>query len=484
MKILVIQLARLGDIYMTWPALRALRRLNPTAEIHLLTRPRFEGAVTGLVAINKHIVLPVAHILEPMVTNTDNCAESLQRLDLTLEMLRKENYNQVVNLTFSPFSSYLTHYLTKPNTKVLGYTRHEDGYLNFADEVSAFFYAQVGNERCNRVHIADVFASMLGVDFIEDDWQAPTIKTYIKLPENYVVVHIGASEAQKTLGSDKWIRFLTYFTERKPHVPVVLIGADSEQHISHMILANLHAAQLVDLVGKTQIHELFPIIQNAMMLVGCDSAPIHLASLTDTATLNISIGCVNFWETGPKATHGFIYRADSSETLVAQRVAEILALLLEGTVAPELISRTSGLVSYSKTETAAEQFQWKLASALYLGTDFPVSEDILFYEAIIKLEDVNDFILEQLELHRTKGVKVGEYLNRADEIIQSISQLMTDVRPIISWYQAEKIRIAPGASEDVLNATMTVHKALAQILQVYIPQDEKIHIHGAEHGTL
>jgi hypothetical protein len=58
------------------------------------------------------------------------------------------------------------------------------------------------------------------------------------------------------------------------------------------------------------------------------------------------------------------------------------------------------------------------------------------------------------------------------------------VRPIISWYQAEKIRIAPGNSEDVLHSTLTVHKALAQILQVYIPQDEQIKNEGVEHGAL
>ncbi len=484
MKILVLQLARLGDIYMTWPALRALRRLNPSAEIHLLTRPRFEAAVKGLDAISKHITLPVSHILEPMVTNTDNSADSLKRLDVLLDSLKAERYDKIINLTFSPFSSYLTHYLTGLNTKVLGYTRHADGYLNFADEVSAFFYAQVGIDRPNRVHVADIFASMLGVEFTESDWRAPVITAAIKLPENYVVVHVGASEAQKTVSTEKWVRFLTYFTERKPNVPVVLIGAHSERHIAQTILAKVRSNQLVDLVGQTQVQELFPIIQNAMMLVGCDSAPIHIASLTDTATLNISIGRVNFWETGPKATHSFIYRADSSEALVAQRVGEILALLLEGTMAPELITRATGLISFAKEETEAESFQWRLASALYLGTDFPVSENIHFYEAVIKLDDVNNFALEQLNLHQTKGAKVGEYLNRADEIIQSISQLVADVRPIISWYQAEKIRISPGGSEDVLHATMTVHKALAQILQVYIPQDEQKLNEGVEHGAL
>ncbi len=35
MKILVLQLARLGDIYMSWPMIRAVKRKYPNAEIDI-----------------------------------------------------------------------------------------------------------------------------------------------------------------------------------------------------------------------------------------------------------------------------------------------------------------------------------------------------------------------------------------------------------------------------------------------------------------
>lgn len=473
MKILVIQLARLGDIYMTWPALRALRRLHPQAEIHFLTRPRFEGAVEGLTEIDRHLTMSTSNILEPMLQAHADMTKSAQRMDQFVGGLKKEKYDWVINFTFSPFSSYLTHALTDLKTRVSGYTRHADGFLNLPDEVSAYFYAQVGVEKWNRVHLTDLFASMVGVDFVESDWAAPQIESQkSELPDNYVVLHIGASEHHKSLPEDKWVRMLTYFIERKPQMPVVLIGADSERHIAEAIREKINSKQIVDLVGHTQIADLFPIIQNAVMLVGCDSAPIHIASLTDTATLNISLGNVNFWETGPKATHGFIYRAENTETLVAQRVAEVLALLLEGNVAPELIGRGPGLTSYQKTETPAERFRWDVVQALYLSKDFPMADDIRFYEAILKLEDINGFIIEQLSLPKGSQPQLVDILNRAEEIIQSISQLVPEVSPIVSWYQAEKTRIPPGAREDVLSSTLNIHRALDRVLQVYIPQDE------------
>lgn len=65
MKILVLQLARFGDIYLTWPALRALRRRYPDASIHLLVRERFVAATEGLGAgIDVH-VFPTARFWHP-----------------------------------------------------------------------------------------------------------------------------------------------------------------------------------------------------------------------------------------------------------------------------------------------------------------------------------------------------------------------------------------------------------------------------------
>ncbi|WP_374029661.1 glycosyltransferase family 9 protein [Bdellovibrio bacteriovorus] len=473
MKILVLQLARLGDIYMSWPALRALRRAHPQAEIHLLTRPRFEGAVEGLTAVDRHWTLPAGEILSPMVKDECDIETSLERLDHFVDGLKAESFDWIINFTFSPASSYLAHALTQPQTQITGYTRFKDGSLCLADEVSSYFYAQVGIDKPNRVHVADVLASMLNLEYIEADWSAPDLpECTLLLPERYMVLHVGASEQHKALSSATWSKLLNYFAKRNNSLPVVLIGAPNERALATEIQNSVSQIPFVNLVGQTRIADLFSILKKAEVFVGCDSAPIHIASLTDTPTLNISVGQVNFWETGPKATLAFIYRAENEAALSPERVGEVLASLLEGQVAEELIVRTGGLESYAKDESPEQRFQWELVKALYLGGAYPMAERIEILQGAAKLHEINTFAMEQIALIPEKGLQMaGPLLDRAEEVIESISQWVPELSPLISWYQAEKIRIGPGSLEEICSAALNVHERLGRHLRVYIPQE-------------
>ena len=104
MKILIIQLARLGDIYLSWPALRALKRAHPHAEIHVLTRPKFSAALEGLEVVDKIVQLPSRDILAPLVHLNMNVLGSFTKMSEFVTKLTEESYDQIVNFTFSPFS--------------------------------------------------------------------------------------------------------------------------------------------------------------------------------------------------------------------------------------------------------------------------------------------------------------------------------------------------------------------------------------------
>src|SRR5205807_1295099 len=67
-----------------------------------------------------------------------------------LQPLCEANFDTIINLSFSPASSFLTDYLASSRTDVRGYTRHSDGHFNIPDDTSAYFYAQVGIGRANR----------------------------------------------------------------------------------------------------------------------------------------------------------------------------------------------------------------------------------------------------------------------------------------------------------------------------------------------
>jgi len=411
---------------------------------------------------------------------------SLARLESFVSELKKERFDYIINFTFSPFSSYLTHALTTENTEVIGYTRHRDGFLAMPDEVSAYFYAQVGIGKNNRVHLSDIFASMIGAQFIEEDWSSPVIETKsLNLPENFITVHVGASETHKSLSPAQWGRAVRYLSQRSPQLKVVLIGSTEEQETARVICATQGNDNIVNLVGQTRIGEIFHILGKTQLFVGCDSAPIHMASLTDTPTLNISVGQVNFWETGPKATLSFILRADQQTDVHGGRLGEIIAQLLEGQVPDELITRGLGMTSYKVNgEKPADSFQWNLIQNIYMGAAAPLAEKMQFIEGAMKLDEINNFALEQLALVPRRGLTaIAPFLDRAEEIIHSVEAWVPDLKPLIQWYRAEKIRISPGSDERLLEATLTVHQRLKQSLSVYIPHEDFLK-EGTEDGTL
>ncbi|MCX7977516.1 MAG: glycosyltransferase family 9 protein [Bdellovibrionaceae bacterium] len=473
MKILVLQLARLGDIFISWPALRALRRSYPDAQIDLMVRPRFEGAAQGLEAVTNILTLPTAWILEPLVSEVADDSLSLRRLDEVTEKIRKRNYDLIINLTFSPFSSFFVHSVAGANTSVLGYSRHRDGYLKIEDDVSSFFYAQAGISRPNRIHLSDIFATMINVDLIPEDWRSPENinKRKFHLPENYIVAHIGASDTGKTLSPVQWGKVFNEYSRSPRSAPVVLIGGEADVIIASCIEEEAPNCKFVNLVGKTQIFDLFSIVSGAQALIGGDSVAMHVASLTNTRCLNISIPPVNFWETGPRAKGSIVIRLKNLRDFVPEIVAQALADLSTGIVPEGFIRAVEGVPSFlDPQEKASDRFAWELVSALYLGTPAPLADDLGFVQAIEKLAEANEIAIKSLSsISDGRTNKAAEVLDRVDEIFAAIGQISEGAGVFTRWIATEKTRIGPD-DPNILARTLSLHQQLGALIKIYRPK--------------
>jgi heptosyltransferase-3 len=471
MKVLILQLARLGDIYQTWPAVRALKRLNKDTEIHFLVRPKFVKALEGLTDVSKVHLWPTEEILKPMVHHEPDIQTSYLKLNEALESLAGEKFDWVINLSFSPASSYIADLVANVNTKITGYSRHNDGFLNLPDDMSAYFYAQVGIGRQNRIHITDIFASMLEVDLIEEDWRPAAFnvdqaKFNIKNP--FILVHIGASDTKKSISSSKWVAILSKLSKIS-NLKIILIGTKEEENISESITSSISDQILISYVGKTTLQEVFYLLSHAKLLIGCDSAPIHMASLTNTTTLNISFNTVNFWETGPRAKTSFVYKIKDENQLASDEFAKLIDDILQRKKLPlSLIKSKPGVPSYDCLTLADSEFQWQLIQGIYLGKEFPRVKSQLVSDAIDKLLSANELILEQIEKVEsgTPISKIAEIINSAEEVIDAIARVVDTVSPLVRWYQAEKIRIPPGDSITILNKTKAINTLFSKVLNM------------------
>lgn len=470
-KILVLELARLGDIYQTWPALRALNRLRPNDEIHILTRPRFARALEGIGIPFVSKILQASHLLEPVIDTRSDIKEAFERMSLFVDELRAENYDDIINLSFSPSSSYLVHAISQPWTKVVGYTRHDDGFLAIPDDMSAYFYAQVGISRSNRFHLCDVFGTMVNADLEESDWRDPDFVIRNEKIKPQVAIHIGASESKKTLSAAKWSAIVRQISLSLPDIEMVMIGAKEDETKATEILNSVTSGKIRSAVGQTDLRQLFQLIADSSVVLGCDSAPMHMASLVKTPCLNLSLAAVNFWETGPRSKGSVIYRAADEAEVASDKVAQVLSRMINGEKQEiSMIKVIAGAPCYQAFTSEQMDFEWNLIQAIYMGADFPGSDAKEFNDGIFKLQEINDLMLSQLEFVKSGGDlnKVASVLDRGDEIISTIGRLVPSILPLIRWYQTEKIRIPPLDQAVLINVTFDIQKKFGEVIQLYV----------------
>lgn len=469
MKILVLELARLGDIFQTWPALRALKRLHPEAQIEVLSRNRFQAALEGLEIISKIRVLPSQEVMEPLLDPQMNVKGAYDRMSAFIAGLKTENYDWILNFSFSPLSSYITHAVSHEKTRISGYTRTADGYLAIPDDMSAYFYAQVGINRPNRFHLAEIFGTLVGTDLVDEDWKGPQgLTANPQAPE--VLIHIGASETKKLITPVKWATILNQFSKLS-QVRVGLIGAAGETAIAEQIMSSVSSGLIENFVGKTTISDLFSLIQGARLVVGADSAPMHMASLTKTPCVNLSLASVNFWETGPRAPGSVVLRGQDETDLPSDKVALAMKRSLNGEKHDlSAITVQKGSPSYWALLPKENDFQWNFVKAIYMGEDFPGNETPLFKDGILKLTDINMLMIDQMEQVK-KGVdirKVSSIIDRGEEIIDTIGKLVPALSPLVRWYQTEKVRIGPDTQENLLERSLHIQNLLQKVLQLYL----------------
>lgn len=498
MKILVLQLARFGDIYLSWPTLRALKRNYPEAEIHFMVRERFRAAAHGIEAVDRLRVLPMSSIFRPLLEGDDGIEGSLFVLSNFVDTLVDEQYDRVINLSYSPFSSYLTHHLAcLRNIEVQGYTRHKDGTLAIPDDLSAYFYAQVGIGRFNRFHLGEIFSSVAGVELESSDWaplsgvdletEKNRLLTEFGIPDGpYYTVHISASQSSKSYPAFKWRQVLAKLEKEVPE-HFILLGSKDELDLAEEIMSASRLGRIHSLVGKTQMDDLFPLIHGAEGLLGADSVAMHIASLSATRAFNLSFASVNFWETGPRVDGSRVVWAEAPESLPSDRVVdEFLSFRAEEPAPARAIIRSNdhpqGFQLYGYID---EQFEWSLIHALYMDGQFPPIPDELTESGLQRLNEVVQLALEQIRVMGDGADNPAaslEILQQVDDIIKTIHKLAPRLHPMIAWFQTERARMAPGNFANTLERTKSLFQQLQLILTVYFgPVNENaIQIGGSD----
>lgn len=464
MRILVLQLARFGDIYQTWPVLKALKRKYPEAELHVLVRHRFREAMAGFEGISLHL-WPTADILEPIYLRDDEDA-ALTVLNSVVEPLKEAAFDRIINLSFSPVSSYLTDLLTHSRSEVSGYTRFSDGFLSIPDDASAYFFAQGEIGRFNRFHITQIFSLVAGVELEESDFHSSDLNPNRR---PIIIIHLGASQVERIYPPEMWVKVISHILSDSEY-EAVLIGSENEVPLADTVQNQVNHSRLKNKVGKTRLPELLSFIAEASLFIGCDSAPAQIASIVQTPVLQLASKTSNFWTTGPTCAGSRVIFEEELTKILPERVAaEALSMLRHQAPTAPCALRLSAIESYQLHDLKFDDFSWNLIQALYTSASYPENpthEDILAFQRIFELAELG---IQQLEVLLDPGKRsvIGKLLQNVDNMLVEVSRLNPRVDPLIQWFETERLRIPPGSIDQTLDRTKQLYNDLCTIASVY-----------------
>ena len=303
MKILLIQLRRLGDLILTTPAISALREHLPAAQIAL--------AVPGESAP----LLPAIQGLR----QTFLTKRGVRDLSAWME-IRRAGFDCVVDFTRNDRSAWLTFLSGAPQRIV-------SDRLKIKSKIRLRFYNEFVDCAMKQMHTADYYLALLqplGISATANDplLELPAAAQQLASSiiadqirhQPFVIFHPGSARVEKFWEPERWADIIEFAAKELGLFPV-LSGGSTELERAHLtaIREKLHTTVL-DLSGQLDLLSLAALIEYARLLVTVDSAPMHLASAAGTPQV-ILFGPTNPFHWRPRKSPAAILFGESPEPL-------------------------------------------------------------------------------------------------------------------------------------------------------------------------
>lgn len=261
-KILIIRFSSIGDIVLTTPVIRNLRKKFPLASIHYLTKKKFAGIVQSNPYVDKVLLLE-------------------DDLGKTIEEIKEEKYDEIIDLhhnlrTFRikialPFVSF--HSFNKLNIE-------KWLYVNF--KMNVMPKKHIVDRYMATVKHLGVTNDGLGLDYFipkQDEIKEGDIP--FSHLQGYVAIAIGAAHNTKRLPVKKLQELV-----QKINFPIILLGG-KDDFLNGEKIAEKDTVKIYNACGKFSLNESADIVKNAKLVISHDTGLMHIAAAFKKKTLSV-----------------------------------------------------------------------------------------------------------------------------------------------------------------------------------------------------
>ncbi|MEO6819050.1 MAG: glycosyltransferase family 9 protein [Ginsengibacter sp.] len=262
MKILIIRFSSIGDIVLTTPVIRCLRKKFPEAAIHYLTKEKFGGVVSSNPYLNRVLFLA-------------------ENIETTIEEIKEEKYDYIIDLHHNLRTLRIKQALKKTSFHSFPKLNIEKWiYTNF--KVNVMPSKHIVDRYLETVSSLGVVNDGLGLDFFipEEDKLNQDDLPFSHI-HGYIAIAIGAAHFTKRLPVEKLKELVS-----KIDFPIVLLGGKEDAENGHLI-AEAETVKVYNACGKFSLNESADIIRNAKLVISHDTGLMHIAAAFEKTILSV-----------------------------------------------------------------------------------------------------------------------------------------------------------------------------------------------------
>jgi predicted lipopolysaccharide heptosyltransferase III len=309
-KILLIQLRRLGDLILTTPAISALREHLPGAHIALAVSRECESLLPAIQGLQKTFLTK----------------RGLRDLSTWMQ-IRRADFDCVIDFTRNDRSAWLTVLSAAPRRIV-------SDRLKIKSKFRARFYNEFVDCAMKQMHTVDYGLALLrplGISAAANDpvldlppaareRASALISDQIR-HQPFAVFHPGSARAEKFWEPERWSQIIQSAATELGLFPVLSGGTNNLERAHLAAIRERLQTAVLDLSGQLDLLVLAALLEHARLLVTVDSAPMHLASATGTPQV-VLFGPTNPFHWRPRKSPAAILFGNSSEPLRHFQVPE------------------------------------------------------------------------------------------------------------------------------------------------------------------
>ena len=287
-KILIIRLDEIGDVVMTSPLLRELRRKYPKANITLVVKPQLYNVVEFC-----------PYVDEILVYKRDS--KDAKKLDFFLQIyktfvfskkyLRKDIYDLAIVPRWDIdgyFASYLAYF--SGAKRRIAYSENVNELKKIANQGYDGFFTEVIDDRTLK---HEVERNLYFIEYLNGSVQNTNLEVWIdendkkwveeflkneKLDTTKILIAVfpSAGYRSKEWDVNKFVELINLLNGREKIKFVLLGDKKNTEKIGDIITKQCHD-NIINYIGKTTIRQTIALLRRTDFYLGGDTGPMHLS---------------------------------------------------------------------------------------------------------------------------------------------------------------------------------------------------------------